>query len=203
MKEGTRTLLWEFVRRLSAPAPSSAATSTGMTASRSVGKSEGPSEHRTSTRRNFRHLPDRQQVNTSSVTVGSTLSVITSSAGRLSGAREPAGVANEVSGRLALHRSGVRQAMRTPYAEQVRQTPGENERRHGNDGADQELHELLTVEDVADLLKVSKSWVYEHIRSRTCREPSDCPTSRSASTCALRCGPCERFSTANAGRRDL
>ena len=28
-----------------------------------------------------------------------------------------------------------------------------------------ELHELLTVEDVAAILKVSKSWVYEHTRS--------------------------------------
>ena len=33
-----------------------------------------------------------------------------------------------------------------------------------DDGPD--LHELLTVEDVAALLKVSKSWVYEHTRSR-------------------------------------
>lgn len=33
-------------------------------------------------------------------------------------------------------------------------------------GADDDLHELLTVEDVAALLKVSKSWVYEHTRSR-------------------------------------
>jgi len=31
---------------------------------------------------------------------------------------------------------------------------------------DGELHELLTVEDVAALLKVSPSWVYEHTRSR-------------------------------------
>ena len=29
-----------------------------------------------------------------------------------------------------------------------------------------ELHELLTVDEVAGLLKVSKSWVYEHTRSR-------------------------------------
>ena len=28
------------------------------------------------------------------------------------------------------------------------------------------LHELLTVEEVAALLKVSPSWVYEHTRSR-------------------------------------
>ena len=31
---------------------------------------------------------------------------------------------------------------------------------------DTELHELLTVDDVAALFKVSKSWVYEHTRSR-------------------------------------
>jgi excisionase family DNA binding protein len=35
------------------------------------------------------------------------------------------------------------------------------ERDHGS-----ELEELLTVEDVAAWLKVSKSWVYEHTRSR-------------------------------------
>ena len=29
-----------------------------------------------------------------------------------------------------------------------------------------ELHELMTVDDVAALLKVSKSWVYEHARAR-------------------------------------
>ena len=29
-----------------------------------------------------------------------------------------------------------------------------------------DLHELLTVDDVASLLKVSRSWVYEHTRSR-------------------------------------
>jgi excisionase family DNA binding protein len=31
---------------------------------------------------------------------------------------------------------------------------------------DRDLHELLTVDEVAALLKVSKSWVYEHTRSR-------------------------------------
>jgi excisionase family DNA binding protein len=30
-----------------------------------------------------------------------------------------------------------------------------------------DLDELLTVEDVAELLKVSRSWVYEHTRSRS------------------------------------
>ena len=29
-----------------------------------------------------------------------------------------------------------------------------------------ELHELLTVDEVAALLKVSRNWVYEHIRKR-------------------------------------
>ena len=29
-----------------------------------------------------------------------------------------------------------------------------------------ELHELLTVEEVAALLRVNKSWVYEHTRGR-------------------------------------
>jgi excisionase family DNA binding protein len=31
---------------------------------------------------------------------------------------------------------------------------------------DVDLHELLTVDEVASLLKVSRSWVYEHTRSR-------------------------------------
>jgi excisionase family DNA binding protein len=34
------------------------------------------------------------------------------------------------------------------------------------DGVEEHLQESLTVEDVAALLKVSKSWVYEHTRSR-------------------------------------
>lgn len=46
--------------------------------------------------------------------------------------------------------------------------PSEEERRtrSGLAGNDGDLHELLTVEEVAALLKVSKSWVYEHTRSR-------------------------------------
>ena len=32
--------------------------------------------------------------------------------------------------------------------------------------SDADLHELLTVDDVAALLKVSRSWVYEHTRAR-------------------------------------
>ena len=37
---------------------------------------------------------------------------------------------------------------------------------HRANDRDHDLHQLLTVEDVAALLKVSKSWVYEHTRSR-------------------------------------
>ena len=32
--------------------------------------------------------------------------------------------------------------------------------------SDADLHELLTVDDVAALLKVTRSWVYEHTRAR-------------------------------------
>lgn len=44
-----------------------------------------------------------------------------------------------------------------------------HEPRHGTGTrgiGEEDLHELLTVEDVAALLKVSPSWVYEHTRSR-------------------------------------
>jgi excisionase family DNA binding protein len=37
------------------------------------------------------------------------------------------------------------------------------------------LQELLTVEDVAALLKVSKKWVYEHVRSRGTRRSERLP----------------------------
>ena len=47
-----------------------------------------------------------------------------------------------------------------------------------------ELHELLTVEEVAALLKVSKSWVYEHTRSRTVAPAERLRTFGSASTFA-------------------
>jgi excisionase family DNA binding protein len=43
-------------------------------------------------------------------------------------------------------------------------SPGPNVQAQARD--DDDLHELLTVDDVAALLKVSKSWVYEHTRSR-------------------------------------
>ena len=65
-------------------------------------------------------------------------------------------------------------------------------------GNDSELHELLTVEDVAALLKVSRSWVYEHTRSRGRREQSACRTSRSASTSGSTRG---RFASSSCGDR--
>jgi len=58
-----------------------------------------------------------------------------------------------------------------------------------------QLFELLTVEDVAALLKVSKSWVYEHVRVAH-RDRIAFPTSRSGSTCASIPGSCARFWTA-------
>ena len=50
---------------------------------------------------------------------------------------------------------------------------------------DDDLHELLTVEDVAALLKVSKSWVYEH----TC----SCDMPRSERLPFLKIGKYVRF----------
>ena len=43
------------------------------------------------------------------------------------------------------------------------------------DSYDSRLLELLTVDDVAALLKVSKSWVYEHTRSRSARQTERLP----------------------------
>ena len=37
---------------------------------------------------------------------------------------------------------------------------------HAPESPSSELHELLTVEEVAALLRVNKSWVYEHTRGR-------------------------------------
>lgn len=57
------------------------------------------------------------------------------------------------------------QAMRCNMAiEQVDVNSGLDARRRDREG---DLDELLTVDDVAALLKVSKSWVYEHTRSRS------------------------------------
>jgi excisionase family DNA binding protein len=51
--------------------------------------------------------------------------------------------------------------------------------------APEELHELLTVEDVAALLKVNRSWVYEHTRVRS--------TSRSERLPFIKIGKYTRF----------
>ena len=45
--------------------------------------------------------------------------------------------------------------------------------RVSNTGHD--LHELLTVDEVAALLKVSRSWVYEHTRSRGAKHGEGLP----------------------------
>ena len=54
-------------------------------------------------------------------------------------------------------------AVGAPYPQP---SEGRGDDRLQRQGADEDLHELLTVEDVAALLKVSKGWVYEHTRSR-------------------------------------
>ena len=51
-------------------------------------------------------------------------------------------------------------AMAELHARTLGAVPADQTNRHDD------LHELLTVEEVASLLKVSKSWVYEHTRSR-------------------------------------
>ena len=53
-----------------------------------------------------------------------------------------------------------------PHPEPVEPTAQANERHPNRNRTNHDLDELLTVEDVAALLKVSKSWVYEHSRSR-------------------------------------
>jgi excisionase family DNA binding protein len=51
-----------------------------------------------------------------------------------------------------------------PHLERMRSSTSDNRVRDSADVHD--LDELLTVDDVAALLKVSRSWVYEHTRSR-------------------------------------
>ena len=55
--------------------------------------------------------------------------------------------------------------MAIPTPTSAARTAKLDDRSTGQD-SDAALHELLTVDDVAVLLKVSKSWVYEHTRSR-------------------------------------
>ena len=54
----------------------------------------------------------------------------------------------------------------TPQSHEPAPASTPNLRVPNNSQDDNDLHELLTVEDVAALLKVSPSWVYEHTRSR-------------------------------------
>src|SRR5262245_25402268 len=60
---------------------------------------------------------------------------------------------------------------------------GPTSRMSRDTGSAVDLLELLTVSDVAALLKVSKSWVYEHTRARSTPRSDQLPHIRSASTC--------------------
>ena len=62
------------------------------------------------------------------------------------------------------------------------------EARGSLDSDSSDLLELLTVDEVAKLLKVSKSWVYEHTRSRA--------TPRSEQLPHIKLGKCVRFDPA-------
>jgi hypothetical protein len=59
----------------------------------------------------------------------------------------------------------------------------------GNQREDEDLQEVLTVEDVATLLKVSKSWSTNTRDPEGHRDPNVCPTSKLESTSALRLMP--------------
>src|SRR5687768_8586771 len=66
------------------------------------------------------------------------------------------------------------------------------------DNSQVDLNELLTVDEVAALLKVSRSWVYEHSRSKHRLDRIVCHTSKSVSTCGSSQAPCARFFNGNA-----
>jgi excisionase family DNA binding protein len=53
------------------------------------------------------------------------------------------------------------------FASDSQRTPAPVSGRSSAQGIDAALDELLTVDEVAALLKVSKGWVYEHVRSRS------------------------------------
>lgn len=56
------------------------------------------------------------------------------------------------------------------FGNAYRDAPADMRPDRGNAGPpDADLHELLTVDEVAALLKVRRSWVYEHTRSRGSR----------------------------------
>ena len=60
-------------------------------------------------------------------------------------------------------------AMAEVHARTLGAVPADPTNRHDD------LHELLTVEEVASLLKVTKSWVYEHTRARGLPRPERLP----------------------------
>ena len=49
---------------------------------------------------------------------------------------------------------------------EVQMRPAAVDDRRQPQGSEEDLNALLTVDEVAALLKVSKNWVYEHTRSR-------------------------------------
>jgi len=59
-----------------------------------------------------------------------------------------------------------------------------------------ELHELLTVDDVAALLKVNKRWVYQHLRERRDERTRASPARRSVRLPHIRVGKYVRFEAA-------
>ena len=67
---------------------------------------------------------------------------------------------------------------------------------------DADLQELLTVEEVAALLKVSKSWCMSTRGHAGHRDPNVSRTSRWASMSVLTLARCERSSRRNAEQRD-
>ena len=64
-----------------------------------------------------------------------------------------------------------------------------------------ELHELLTVKDVAALLKVSKSWVYEHTRARSTPREERLPHIRIGKYLRFDVARCARVSRAQGASR--
>jgi excisionase family DNA binding protein len=55
------------------------------------------------------------------------------------------------------------------FGSDLQRGPSTLSSRSNSAGVDDALDELLTVDDVAALLKVSRSWVYEHTRTRVPR----------------------------------
>jgi excisionase family DNA binding protein len=77
------------------------------------------------------------------------------------------GVPNVVEVAMEQHLTDTQQLSTEPIVGDVRARLPDVPRatRHGA-GTDDQLQELLTVDEVAAVLKVSRSWVYEHTRAR-------------------------------------